>query len=298
MPAITLGPARAFSPVDLTGLLNRAFSDYRAPVHLSCADLEATIARDDILIDASHVAYAAGEPIGVALVAVRPRREGLRTRLATMGVVPEGRRQGAGRALLCRIIDAARARGARTLLLEVLARNAPARHLYEAQGFVPRRHLVGFTLAGAPLRSRQAGRVHLQPIGARAALALFAACTAQERAEAAPPWQLEAPSLVRVGPSTRLYAVVPTGAARAAGYLVLEQSSAAAGLVHLGIVPAWRRHGLGTAALAAALREHPAVEDFYAPPLVPTASPLVPFLQALGAMRDPDEQIEMELALC
>jgi hypothetical protein len=31
---------------------------------------------------------------------------------------------------------------------------------------------------------------------------------------------------------------------------------------------------------------------------VPTASPLVPFLQALGAMRDPDEQIEMELALC
>ena len=79
---------------------------------------------------------------------------------------------------------------------------------------------------------------------------------------------------------------------------MLEQSSAAAGLVHLGIVPAWRRHGLGTAALAAALRAHPAVEDFYAPPLVPTASPLVPFLQALGAVRDPDEQIEMELALC
>src|SRR5439155_16710424 len=129
MPAITLGPARALSPAALTGLLNRAFSDYIAPVHLSCADLEATIARDDILIDASHVAYIAGEPVGVALVAMRPWREGLRTRLATMGVVPEGRRQGAGRALLRRVSDAARARGARTLLLEVLTRNAPARLL-------------------------------------------------------------------------------------------------------------------------------------------------------------------------
>src|SRR5207248_680171 len=81
--------------------------------------------------------YVAGEPVGVALVAVRPRRAGLRTRLATMGVVPEGRRQGAGRALLRRIIDEARACGARTLLLEVLARNAPARLLYEAQGWAP-----------------------------------------------------------------------------------------------------------------------------------------------------------------
>ncbi|HKO24934.1 MAG TPA: GNAT family N-acetyltransferase, partial [Chloroflexota bacterium] len=198
MSAITLGPARALSCADLTGLLNRAFADDSAPVHLSCADLEATITQDDILIDASHVAYVDGAPAGVALAAVRARREGMRTRLATMGVVPEHRRLGVGRALLRRVIDEARLRGARTLLVEVLAHNAPARVLYEAHGFVPRRPLVGFTVASAPLRSRRVGRVHLQPIGARAALALFAACTAEERAEAAPPWQLEAPSLVRV----------------------------------------------------------------------------------------------------
>jgi GNAT superfamily N-acetyltransferase len=117
-------------------------------------------------------------------------------------------------------------------------------------------------------------------------------------AEAAPPWQLDAPSLARLGSSTRMYAVVPAGAARAAGYLVLGQSSSAAGLVHLGIVPAWRRQGLGTAALAAALREYPTLETLYVPPLVPAASPLVPFLHALGGVRDRDEQIEMELALC
>jgi hypothetical protein len=95
-----------------------------------------------------------------------------------------------------------------------------------------------------------------------------------------------------------MYAVVPAGATRAAGYLVLGAGSAVAGLVHLGIVPAQRRQGLGTAALAAALRGHPDVEAFYVPPLVPAASPLVPFLQALGALRDPDEQLEMELDLC
>jgi ribosomal protein S18 acetylase RimI-like enzyme len=200
--------------------------------------------------------------------------------------------------LLRRVIDEAHARGARTLSVEVLARNAPARFLYEAHGFVPRRRLVGFTVTGAPLRSRQVGRVYLHPIGTHEALAHFAACTAQEMAAAAPPWQLDAPSLARLGPSTSMYAVVPAGAARAAGYLVLGQSSSEAGLVHLGIVPARRRQGLGTAALAAALREHTTVETLCVPPLVPAASPLVPFLQALGAVRDPNEQIEMELALC
>src|SRR5919199_1046473 len=262
MPAITLGPARALSCADLTALLNRAFADDSAPVYLSCTDLEVMIARDDILIDASHVAYVDGEPAGVALAAVRARREGTRTRLATMGVVPEHRRLGVGRALLRRVIDEAHARGARTLLVEVLARNAPARVLYDAHGFVPRRRLVGFAVAAAPL------------------------------------WQLDAPSLARLGPSTRMYAVVPAGAARAAGYLVLGQSNSVAGLVHLGIVPARRRQGLGTAALAAALREYPTLETLYVPPLVPAASPLVPFLQALGGVRDRDEQIEMELALC
>jgi GNAT superfamily N-acetyltransferase len=298
MPAITLGSARALSCADLTELLNRAFADDSAPVHLSCADLEATITHDDILIDASHVAYVDGAPAGVALAAVRARREGMRTRLATMGVVPEHRRLGVGRALLRRVIDEARMRGARTLLVEVLAHNVPARVLYEAHGFVPRRRLVGFTVASAPLRSRRVGRVHLQPIGAHEALAHFATCTAQEMAEAAPPWQLDAPSLARLGSSTRMYAVVPAGATRAAGYLVLGQSDSVAGLVHLGVVPAWRRQGLGTAALAAALREYPTLETLYVPPLVPAASSLVPFLQALGGVRDRDEQIEMELALC
>ncbi|MGG7379098.1 hypothetical protein ACQ7B2_10185, partial [Escherichia coli] len=72
--------------------------------------------------------------------------------------------------------------------------------------------------------------VHLQPIGAHEALAHFAACTAQQMAEAAPPWQLDAPSLARLGSSTRMYAVVPAGATRAAGYLVLGQSDSVAGL--------------------------------------------------------------------
>jgi GNAT superfamily N-acetyltransferase len=180
---------------------------------------------------------------------------------------------------------------------EVLARNAPARLLYEEYGFVAHRRLVGFTLAGAPLRSRPAGRVRLHPIGTSEALALFAACAAEELAAAAPPWQLEAPSLVRLGPSTRMYAVVPAGAEGAAGYLVLGPEGPLAGLVHLGILPAGRRRGLGTAALVAALAAHPEVEGLSVPPLVPDASPLVPFLQAVGAVRDADEQLEMELDL-
>ncbi len=296
-PAITLATADTLARDDLAGLLNRAFADYLVPVQLSAAELDSTIERDDILLRDSYVASLEGEPAGVALVAVRPWRGGTRSRLATMGVAPAGRRRGVARHLLRRVVDAARARKSRQLLLEVLAGNAPARLLYEGAGFEPRRRLLGFTLPAAPLRMRATGAVRLRPIDGRAALTLFAACTAGEMPDAAPAWQLDAPALARFGPPTALYAVEADGARGAVGYLVVGEARPSAGLVHIGIVPAWRWRGLGTAALAAALTAHHDVTELHVPPLIPDASSLVPFLQALGAARAAEEQIEMVLPL-
>ncbi|MFJ1752475.1 GNAT family N-acetyltransferase [Kitasatospora sp. NPDC088134] len=52
-----------------------------------------------------------------------------------LGVLPEARGLGVGDALLTAVCAAARAAGARRLTLRVLGHNAPARRLYERNGF-------------------------------------------------------------------------------------------------------------------------------------------------------------------
>ena len=53
-----------------------------------------------------------------------------------LAVADEARGKGVGRALIRAVVDEARRRGARRLTLRVLGHNAPARRLYEAEGFV------------------------------------------------------------------------------------------------------------------------------------------------------------------
>ncbi|MDV7141884.1 GNAT family N-acetyltransferase [Tropicimonas sp. TH_r6] len=55
--------------------------------------------------------------------------------LLTLAVAPSARRAGSGRALLSEFEAHARAEGAITALLEVSADNAPARALYDSQGY-------------------------------------------------------------------------------------------------------------------------------------------------------------------
>lgn len=57
--------------------------------------------------------------------------------LLLIAVVPARRRAGNGRALLDAAIDAAAARGARAMFLEVASGNRPACRLYDGAGFVP-----------------------------------------------------------------------------------------------------------------------------------------------------------------
>jgi ribosomal-protein-alanine N-acetyltransferase len=55
--------------------------------------------------------------------------------LLTVAVAKDARRQGVGRSLLAAVMDAARARGARRLHLEVAEDNTPALALYRGLGF-------------------------------------------------------------------------------------------------------------------------------------------------------------------
>jgi len=283
----------------VAGLLGRAFADYLAPVGqaaFSARTLGATVARDDILLDHSYVAMRGGAPVGVALVAVRPARGGPRTRLAGMGVVPEARRTGIARAMLERVVAGARARGSPTVALEAFERNTAAVRLYEGYGFVVTRRLLGFTLPLPSLDLLPATgppAVVLRPAAAPMLLPLFSMCASEEPAEALPPWQLEAASLARLGPSAAVYAVAERGSARPAGYVALTGEGPTLRLAGLGVVPARRRQGLATAALAALRATHSGVAALSVAPLVPERSTLIPFLTARGATLAGQAQVEM-----
>jgi GNAT superfamily N-acetyltransferase len=67
-----------------------------------------------------------------------------------MAVVPEARRSGVGRAGVRQLLAEAKARGERTMVLEVIEQNEPAVKLYESGGFKKVRRLIGFAGPGAP----------------------------------------------------------------------------------------------------------------------------------------------------
>ena len=72
-------------------------------------------------------------PVGFALV----RMSGDECEILSIGVVPDARRCGVGRALLGSVVGHAASRGATSMVLEVAEDNAPAIGLYRSLGFAP-----------------------------------------------------------------------------------------------------------------------------------------------------------------
>ncbi len=86
-----------------------------------------------ILTDSNGAPPAEGEPaLGFTLSRTGFEEE----ELLLIAVAPEARRTGLGMTMLRTLVDAARARGARQLLLE-MRRGNPAEALYRRLGFVP-----------------------------------------------------------------------------------------------------------------------------------------------------------------
>ncbi|MGE5145210.1 MAG: GNAT family N-acetyltransferase [Candidatus Eiseniibacteriota bacterium] len=91
------------------------------------------------------VAAAEGAPIGFAMLrAVAGEAE-----LLSIGVLPEARRRGLGRALVQAVADRAAGLGARVLHLEVADNNAPALGLYRSLGFLETGRRPGYYADGA-----------------------------------------------------------------------------------------------------------------------------------------------------
>jgi GNAT superfamily N-acetyltransferase len=137
----------------LVALFNEGFSDYLVPMQLDEAAFRAHVERNDIDLACSRVA-ADEEPVAFVLVGVRDGEAWI----GGMGTVPGERRRGLGERALLAAIDAATARGAANVWLEVITGNEAALTLYRKLGFELVRDLTVWSLPGTrepPPASRQ-----------------------------------------------------------------------------------------------------------------------------------------------
>lgn len=184
-------PADGMDVEALTEAFNRAFEGYYVPLRQTRETLLAMMENNDVRLADSVVALDQdGQLAGIGLLAVR----GSRAWVAGMGVAPGWRGRGQGEAVLRWLIERARGLGLRTMQLEVLEQNVPARRLYARMGFRELRPLLVYN--GPPERMLATGGAtaaedaRLAPMEVADALAHF-----EEMHVVAPSWQRERASL-------------------------------------------------------------------------------------------------------
>ena len=128
---IKLIPASSFTIEQLTAIYNQTRVDYIVPMPMNAARLEEYIKTYDVDPEHSLVAMQDGQMLGVAMLGFRPDRAWI-TRL---GVIPNTRRTGVGRALCEGLLKQAGDLGIHFQMLEVIKNNTPAHTLFLKLGF-------------------------------------------------------------------------------------------------------------------------------------------------------------------
>jgi GNAT superfamily N-acetyltransferase len=135
---VQLHRASSFTLQQLTDAYNQTRVDYIVPMPMNVARLEAYIRNYDVDLDASWVAMDGKIIFGLGMLGVRPGRAWI----TRVGVLPIGRRQGTGRAIVNQLIASAEDLGCQEVWIEVIAGNEPAQQLFTTGGFVPTRELL------------------------------------------------------------------------------------------------------------------------------------------------------------
>lgn len=151
---LTSTSAAHWNSYQLAAILTSCFEGYMAPFTLQGEAFSARFGAEDVSLNDSQVWMQQGVPVALALIA----RRGQTSRLAAFAIRPAWRGQGLGKLFIQQLIDAARARGDRQMLLEVITSNSPGVALYQHMGFSVQQSLVGFH-AGASDRIQQVSQL-------------------------------------------------------------------------------------------------------------------------------------------
>lgn len=271
-------PATDFSLREISGLFTLGFEGSLVPVSMTPEALSQVIRRDSLDLAASRVFVRAGRPVAFVLMCTR----GWSRRVSGMGVVAEYRRRGLGRRLMETVIDDARRQGIRSILLEVLERNADAVQLYRDLGFRERRRLVGYSM---PPSDEPEAADTLREMDPREL-----AKVVEYEAPPNPPWQLSAQSTAASGP--------PEAALRLEdkAYALVNGLRGEEATLNMILVPhAVRRQGWGLRMIAALKLRYPG-RGWRIPARLPEN--LAPeFFERVGFRKLELVQLEMELDL-
>lgn len=129
------------SDVDFSALVrafNDAYQGYIVPIQLSDDQMRRNIDQNHMDLALSRAGLDDEQIAAVGFVA---RRE-TRAWVGGVGVIPQYRGQGLGRALMHTLIESARGAGLATMQLEVITTNTPAHTLYVDLGFKTLRRLL------------------------------------------------------------------------------------------------------------------------------------------------------------
>jgi len=226
-------------PLDVAAAaMERGYQAYAVPIRCTAAMLAGRMRREHIDPMSSIVYESDGAPAGILLVA----RRGVASRIAALGFAPGLRGHGLGRAALADAIEAARRRGDRRLVLEVIESNHGALALYEAMGFQFRRRLVGY------------GR----PEQTTAPSAAVERCDLPEAARRLLLWSDRDLSW-QLSPESFVGALAPIKgfSYRDEAVALIDDSDSEVRLVALAVAPERRRIGIGSALISALVGRYP-----------------------------------------
>lgn len=142
--ALNFLPATHVSLNELAEAFNVAFAGYFYPQQKTATSLAQRVRHEQLALQHSLLAYEDENFVGLALLGLR----GSDGWCGGFGIVPERRGQGLASELMREFMARARGCGVKKFSLEVLARNTPARRLYERAGMQTTRDLVILERAG------------------------------------------------------------------------------------------------------------------------------------------------------
>jgi ribosomal protein S18 acetylase RimI-like enzyme len=207
---IDLIPANAFSFEELTAAYNHTRVDYIVPMPMNAARLREYVENYDVDMDASAVAVDGNEILGLCMLGVREGRAWI-TRL---GVIRSNRRQGTGWIMVNHLMDQARRKQARYVIMEVISDNSPAYNLFLKQGFRETRQLL--VLRRPPgIPTREAPPATIETLNYAQAVALL------DTRRSTPSWVDEKESLLNAGKLAACYARLADGSE---GWLVYQNT--------------------------------------------------------------------------
>ena len=135
---VILLPADLFDYARLVDAYNQTRVDYLVPMPLNAARFQEYSRVYDISLPHSNVALQDDVLFGLGMLGIRQKR----TWVSRLGVLPEGRRQGTGQAIMDELFRQSHLLKAETIWLEVIKGNIPAHTLFLKCGFEETRELI------------------------------------------------------------------------------------------------------------------------------------------------------------